>query len=135
MSGPVTDSPGLRVETYASEIKRSEHIIKVGVRIDFPDGAPSNVFKNADTPRGFDISSISRIEGRLTLDCNTLTIKPEKGSARVYQFNGNSFKSKEPSFAISSAHIFAQYFCEQGTTPTTAPSLRKAVTGKSIIPK
>lgn len=131
MSGVIAGSP---LEVSATRIARNGDVIRLLFRVDFPDGAPWEVFRN-NVPSGFDVSSVSKIEGGLKLDCKTLKVKPEKGTARVYQFNGNSFKSKEPPFAINSGHIFALYFCEQGTIPTVAPTLRKPVTGKSIIPR
>lgn len=131
MSGYVS---GVPMNTSAMKIARSGDVIKLLFRVEFPNGAPWEMLRE-NVPVGFDVSSISRIEGGLKLDCKSLKIKPEKNSARVYQFNGNSYKSKEPPFAIQSGNVFAQYFCEQGTAPTTAPTLRKTIPGKSTIPK
>lgn len=124
MSGPVPDHPGITVEFYAREIKRSNDRVRLLVRADFPGGAPVNLFKG-NAPSGFDISSISRFEGRVELDCRSLTVKPMSGSADLYQFNGKKHKSKEPPFNIQDGHIFEKYFCERGSAPTVAPTLKK----------
>lgn len=124
MSGSINDHPGLTVKTSATQIARGGDIIKVLFRMEFPEGAPMDIFRDA-MPRGFDVSSIVRVEGRLQLNCATLVVKPLGSTAEVYQFNGKKHKTKEPPFKVGSANIFAQYFCEQPSAPATeAPTLK-----------
>lgn len=124
MSGEIPDNPGLTIETYASEIARGGDVVKLVMRFDFPAGAPFSIFRDA-VPRGFDVSSIDRFQGRIELNCETLVVTPNKSTGEVFQFNGKRLKSKEPPFKIESGHILAQYFCEQGEAPTKAPTLKK----------
>lgn len=122
-SGDIPNNPGLTLQTSASEITRGDDIVKLLVRFDMPQGAPWSVFRNS-APSGFDVSSVTRVEGKIELNCRTHTIKAIRNSAEVYQFNGRKFKSKEPPFQIPPANVFAQYFCEQGTVPTQEPVLK-----------
>lgn len=124
MSGEIPNHPGQTVEVRGAQIARGNELVKVSVRFDFPWGAPVGVFKNSTVPRGFDLSSISRIQLRIELNCKTLEIKPVNNSSDVYQFNGKRLKSKEAPIKIGSGHIFAQYFCEQGEAPKKAPTLK-----------
>jgi hypothetical protein len=123
LSGEIKDHPGLTVEIRMSEIARGGDRIRLLMRADFPGGAPRDVFQPL-VPRGFDASSISRLEGKLELDCKALMVKPVRGSAEIYQFNGKKHKTKEPPFKINDAHIFARYFCELGEAPKKAPVLK-----------
>lgn len=123
MSGEIPDHPGITLNVSASEIARGNDLVKLRIRFDFPDGAPYDLFRN-NAPVGFDVSSVVRIESRIELNCKTFIVKPAGSSADVYQFNGKKLKSKEVPIAISSGHIFAQYFCEQGLAPTAAPRLK-----------
>ena len=122
MSGDIFNQKGLTANTYAARIARGNELVKLSIRIDYPQGAPVSVFKD-HAPRGFDISSIASMVFRIELNCKTLTIKP-KGGGEVYQFNGKRHKSKEVPFKIESSHILAVYFCEQGEAPTKAPTLK-----------
>lgn len=123
MSGPIPDHPGLTMEIYAAQIARGGDIIKAAFRVDFPGGAPVEPFR-PNLPHGFDISSISRMMGKLELNCKTLTVRPFGKEGYFYQFNGRRHKTKEPSFQISSGNILARYFCEDGSTPAKAPTLK-----------
>ena len=123
MSGEIPDNPGLTILTSASQIARDGDNVKVAFRFEFPGGAPWSVFRES-VPSGFDVSSISKIEGRLELDCVTRTIRAKGNSAYIYQFNGKRFKSKEPPFRVEEGNILAAYFCETGTKPTVAPKLK-----------
>lgn len=123
MSGDIPNHPGLTIEVFAAEIARGDDLVKLRLRTDFPNGAPVDLFRQS-APPGFDISSISRIESKLELNCATLTVKPSNATADVYQFNGKRIKSKEPPFQIESGNILAVYFCEQGEAPKTAPTLK-----------
>lgn len=123
LSGDIPDHPGLTLEVYVSEIARGDDLVKLSMRADFPGGAPIDVFK-ANVPHGFDASSITRIQTRLELNCRTLVVKPVKGSAEIYQFNGKKHKSKEPPFTIQDGHLLASYFCERGDAPKVAPTLK-----------
>lgn len=123
MSGEIPSHPGLTVKVYGAEIARGDDLVKLSVRFDFPWGAPADIFKDS-APRGFDISSVERIDGKIELNCKTLVVRAIKASANVYQFNGKKHKSKEPPFTIESGNILALYFCEQGEKPTSAPTLK-----------
>jgi len=123
MSGPIPDHPGITIETSASQIARGGDIVKLRFRADFPWGSPGDLVRNL-VPWGFDPTSISRVEFKLLFNCQSLTVTPVTGSADVYQFNGKKHKSKEIPVQIPSGHIFAQYFCEQGSKPITAPVLK-----------
>lgn len=123
MSGDIPDHPGLTIETYGAEVARGDDKVKLKVRMAFPNGSPGDLLRK-HVPTGIDPSSIDRVEGGIELDCKSLTVKPMKGQADVYQFNGNHFKSKEPPFKIADSHVFAQYFCEQPSTPTGTPTLK-----------
>jgi hypothetical protein len=112
MSGAIPDNPGLTMQISVAQIARGEDRIKLLLKAEFPYGAPRDLFK-ANVPWGFDPTSISTVIGRLDFNCTTLVVKPVKGSAEVYRFNGERFKSKEPSFAIVPEHILSQYFCER----------------------
>jgi hypothetical protein len=79
-----------------AKIARDGDVVKLIMRVDFPDGAPSMFQENA--PKNVPASNIMRVEGGLKLNCKTLTIKPDKGRAMIYLFDGRVFKSKEPSF-------------------------------------
>lgn len=109
MSGPIPDHPGLSIEMYAARIARGDKNTKVSVRIELPNGAPVDLFhkSGASVPLGFDVSSITRMTLRVSLNCETLVLKPVGGSAEIYQFNGKHFKSKEPPFKIDDGHGFA----------------------------
>lgn len=122
MSGEIPDHTGLTIEVYGAKIARGDDLVKLSIRFDFPWGAPASLFKG-NAPRGFDVSSVARFQGRIELNCKTLEVKPV-GGGDVYQFNGKRHKSKEPPFQIESGHIFATYFCEQGEAPTKAPTLK-----------
>lgn len=123
MSGPIPDHPGLTIETYATQIARREDGVRLQLRWDWPYGTPYELFKD-HVPRGFDPSSIARFTFKADLNCQTLTVKAIGGTGEVRQFNGKKHKSKESPVSIPSGHIFAQYFCEQGTKPTEAPKLK-----------
>jgi len=123
MSGEIPNHPGLMVELYAAQIARGDSTVKLILRMEYPWGAPGDIFKDA-VPRGFDPTSISRVVGKVEFNCDTLVVTPLSGSAEIYQFNGKKFKSKEPPFVIGSGHIFAQYFCERGMPATKAPVLK-----------
>ena len=123
MSGNIPNHPGLTVVTSATQIKRSEYTTKLLLRADFPYGAPIDVFRDS-APHGFDVSSIVRMEAHVELDCRSNKITPTGGAGYLYQFNGKKIKSKEPPFNVSDGHIFAEYFCEKGTKPTTRPTLK-----------
>lgn len=122
MSGEVPNHPGITVNFYAAEIARSDNQIRLLMKAEFPDGAPQ--IEGATYPRGFDTTSISRMEGKLKFNCDTLIVKFINGSAEIYQFNGKKLKSKELPFALNSGHILFQYFCERGERPKTAPILK-----------
>jgi hypothetical protein len=122
ISGEIPNHPGLTIETYAAEIARDEDIIKLKIRFDLPYGPPVDWFQG--TNQGFDVSTISRLEVGVRLDCKTLVITTPKGSSDVYRSNGQKLKSKEPPFAIKEGHVFEKYFCERGEKPTKAPTLK-----------
>ena len=123
-SHEIEGNKGLTIETYAAQIRRNEDIVKLYIRFDFPWGFPRDAAPNIASSN-FDVTSISRIVGRLELNCKTLTVKPDGSAADVYQFNGKKHKSKELPFTLPPASLFADYFCETGTKPTTAPTLKK----------
>lgn len=123
MSGDIPNHPGIILDLYAAEIARHDEVVKLAFRADFPNGAPMDLFKGS-MPQGFDISSITRIVGKLEFNCETLQVVPLGGSAYAYQFNGKRYKSKEAPFALDSGHILFAYFCERGDTPTKAPTLK-----------
>lgn len=123
LSGEIPDHPGLTVELRAAQIARGDDTVKLVIRMDYPGGAPYDIFKNA-VPHGFDPSSISRIVGKIQLNCKTRFVIPINNSAEIYQFNGKKYKSKEQPFSVDSWHIFFTYFCEEGKTPTVAPKLK-----------
>lgn len=123
MSRYVPDHPGVMIITYGAKIARGGDKVKLSMRFSFPQGAPVGIFKD-NVPHGFDISSISRVESRIELNCKTLAVKPLGKSAEIYQFNGKKHKSKEPPFKIESGNVLARYFCEQGERPTVAPTLK-----------
>jgi hypothetical protein len=124
MTGPIPNHRGMAIKTYAAKIARDGDIIKLSLRMDLPNGAPVDIFKNV-VPPGFDIRSIVRVEGGLKLNCKTLVVKPLGGSATISQITGQKYKTKEPPFKIDSGNILALYFCEQPSAPvTTAPKLK-----------
>lgn len=128
MSGDIPNHPGITVETRAAEIARGEETVKLTLRIDFPEGAPHDLFKD-NTPHGFDVSSIARFVFKAEFNCRTLTMKAVRNEGSVYQFNGRKHKSKEPPFNLNSGHIFVNYFCERGApAPLTAPTLKGKTT-------
>lgn len=110
------------INTSMREIARSDDGVKLLIRFDFPDGAPPALFTHV--PAGFDMNEIVRVEGRLKLDCETMTVIPMTRSVELFTYNGTRFKSKETPFNIASGNLFAQYFCEQGESPTQAPTLK-----------
>jgi hypothetical protein len=124
MSGDIPNHQGLTIEFYAAEIARSGSGVKLLLKAEFPGGAPVDLFRD-NAPSGFDISSVSRIVVQLKFNCDSLIVKPIKGSAEIYQFNGNHIKSKEPPFGLDTGHVFVNYFCEQGEKPTIAPKLKQ----------
>lgn len=123
MSGDIPDHPGLTVEVRAAQIARGDDGIKVMIRADFPWGSPDDLFRDR-VPHGLDPTSISRIEGQIKLNCATRVVTPVAGSADVYQFNGKKYKSREPPFSAKSWNVAFLYFCEDGTTPIKAPTLK-----------
>jgi len=126
MSGEIPDHPGFTLEFRAAEIARGNDLVKLVLRVDMPRGAPVDLFRD-NVPRGFDVSSINRIEGRLEFNCKTLVLKAVNDSGVIYQFNGKRHKSKELPFKIdadSRGAVFSQYFCERGEAPTVAPQLK-----------
>lgn len=122
MTGAIPNYPGLTIETYASEVARGDDYVKVKLRVVFPQGAPAELLRGT-MPRGFDISSIERAEGRLKLSCKDLTVKPEPHT-EIYQFNGKRHRIKERAFTIPSGHILEGYFCEKGDAPSGPPRLK-----------
>lgn len=122
LSGDIPDHPGLIVQVSATQIARAEDLIKLRLRLEYPNGAPYDIFKKS-VPLDFDASSISRIEALVELNCKSLVVSPVKGSADVYQFTGKRHKSREFPFTINAGNVFAQYFCEQGEAPKIAPRL------------
>lgn len=125
MTGEIPDHPGIKLEMYAAQIARGDNVIKLAFRADFPNGAPIDLFRD-HVPRGFDISSITRIVGKLEFDCETLRVVPMGRAAYAYQFNGRRYKSNEIPFALDSGNILFKYFCERGPAPTTAPKLNRS---------
>lgn len=123
MSGEIPNHPAITLEMYAAQIARGDDIVKLAFRADFPNGAPVDLLKSG-APSGFDVSSITRIVGKLEFNCQTLQVRPLGGSAYAYQFNGKRYKSRETPFALNSGHILFEYFCERGNTPTKAPTLK-----------
>lgn len=124
MSGDIPDHPGITVEVYASQIARAGDRVKLQLRVEYPNGAPRDIFQPY-VPWGFDASSISKMLAKVEFDCKTLIVKPVGGSAEIYQFNGKKLKSKEPPFKIDYGNIFARYFCErESESPKKAPVLK-----------
>lgn len=122
MSGAIPKHKGLTIEFYAAEIARGDDTVKLLVRTDFPNGAPR--LEGATYPKGFDPTSITRTTSKVQFNCKTLEVRFIKDSAEIYYSNGKKFKSKEPSFALASGHIFSEYFCERGEKATEAPTLQ-----------
>jgi hypothetical protein len=123
LSGEVPNHPGITFQTYAAEIQRGGDRIRLIWKVEFPWGAPYDVFKD-NVPWGFDPSSVAKFQARLDFNCATRNVKAVGGSGEIYQFNGKRHKTKEPPFTAPPANIFTLYFCEQGQAPTVAPTLK-----------
>lgn len=123
LSGPLRDYPEFNTEFYATEISRGDDTVRLGMKLDFPQGLPFDLLRGK-LPFGFDASSISRITSVVKFNCKSLKVKPVSGSAEIFTVSGQRMKSKEPPFAIEQGHIFSQYFCERGEKATQAPVLR-----------
>ena len=125
MSGEVPDHAGITVEVRAAQIARGGDTIKLLWRIDYPYGAPRDIFKNV-VPYGTDPTSISRIVSKIQLNCKTRVVTPLSNSAEIYQFNGKKHKSKEQPFPLETHHVVFLYFCEdeEGEPSKTPPKLK-----------
>jgi hypothetical protein len=123
MSGPIWGYEGLTVDVKVAAIARRDDGVKVVLRFDYPWGAPGNVFKIY--PHGFDLSSISRVVYKADVNCQSLTLTFLSNSTDVYQFNGKRHKSKEAPQTMTNQSDLVRYFCEQGSAPTVAPTLRR----------
>lgn len=107
---------GLRVNTSVAKIARSEDIVKFWLRVDFPDGAPSTF--------GFSFDSV-RVEA--TFNCKKKTAKTR--SKGMFYLNGDLVKTLEDKSIAkethgSVGHFIFETFCEQGSQPTTTPTLK-----------
>jgi hypothetical protein len=122
MSGDIPNHNGLTVEVYAAEIARGDDKVKLLMKIEYPWGSPR--FEGATYPQGFDVTSIARILTKVEFNCETLEVKPIKGSTEIYTVSGQKHKSREAPFNIKESHIFSQYFCERGMRATIAPTLK-----------
>jgi hypothetical protein len=121
MSGEIPNHPGVTVEFSAAEIARRDDGVKLILRAEFPWGAPSDLIKVPASE--LDVTSLFRFTGRMDFNCRTLVVKPD-GGGEAMQFNGKKHKTKESPFSIPQSHILSQYFCERGSAPTEAPTLK-----------
>ena len=108
LTGEFPDRPNAPQEFRVAEIARGDDLVKLMVRVDFPNGM-------------FDHAEIRRIEFKAEF---TLVLKPINKSAEIYLSNGKHVKSKEAPTMLDAGRTFVGYFCERGETPTKAPTLK-----------